>query len=625
MQKLRRLATRCLGIAAIAATSLAAAATLEPREIAARSKLALVTIIALDGSGQPMSQGSGFFLSADGILATNFHVVEGAAKLQVKIHTGEVYEHVLLRHADPRRDLAILRIPISGAPHLSLGDDQELVAGDRLYAMGNPVGLEATFSDGLLSARRLMDGTEMIQMTTPISHGSSGGPVMNSAGEVIGISSAGIEEGQNLNLTLPAHYIGPVLALGGEQVFPQGMPAGTTTSGAASSAANAAGGDDPHLAVVREQLDATTQVAASNGYQAGGESFGAVAQGAVESLDVQLDAAQDYLIVGACDNDCTDLDLALVDAAGTSIASDTATDDKPVLQFAGPGNGSYRLLVTMATCPAAPCRYGVRVFNKARAAAGGSGDDQYMAVVRAQLDASTQVATTSGYEAQGESFGAVAQGAVEPLDVQLDAAHDYLIVGACDNDCTDLDLALVDTAGNAIASDTATDDKPVLQFAGPGSGSYRLQVTMATCPAAPCRYGVRVFGKPRTQGGDDQHLAIVMRQLDRGSELTASAGYSSDGDHFGAVDRGTAQAVSLDLSAGNDYWIYGACDTDCKDLDLALMGPNGQTVARDTLEDDQPIIEVKGPASGNYRLVVTMADCTAAPCRYGVRVFSKSR
>lgn len=354
----------------LAASTTLAAPALEPRDIASKSKLALVTIFAVDASGQQTAQGSGFFLSADGVIATNFHVIEGAASLQIKVHTGEIYDHVFLRHADPRRDLAILRIPIAGAPHLKLGDDTALVVGDRLYAMGNPVGLEATFSDGLLSARRLMEGTEMIQMTTPISHGSSGGPVMNAAGDVIGISSAGIESGQNLNLTLPAHYIGPVLALGSDQLFPTGMPAApapasTAAAGAAApAAASGQASDDPHVAIVRQQLDAGATVASSAGYSALGDYFGALDAGANDTVQVEVDGTSDYFVVGACDSDCGDLDVAFVSSGGDILASDTADDDKPLVSVEEPAAGSYTLIVNMAQCKSAPCRFGLRVFSR---------------------------------------------------------------------------------------------------------------------------------------------------------------------------------------------------------------------------------------------------------------------
>ena len=112
---------------------------------------------------------------------------------------------------DKGHDLAILQVSALGVQPLPLGDSDAVEIGDTVYTAGNPGRLEGTFSDGLISAIR-PEGNELIhgkllQMTAPISAGSSGGPVLNDSSEVIGISVGFREEGQNLNYAIPVNYL----------------------------------------------------------------------------------------------------------------------------------------------------------------------------------------------------------------------------------------------------------------------------------------------------------------------------------------------------------------------------------------------------------------------------------
>jgi hypothetical protein len=105
------------------------------------------------------------------------------------------------------------------------------------------------------------------------------------------------------------------------------------------------------------------------------------------------------------------------------------------------------------------------------------------------------------YEARGYSMthqiftGSLNNGASEMVEVNLDIGTSYQIMGACDNDCSDLDLVLYDPAGNQLSSDLEMDDFPIVSTAARRSGAYKVKVTMAHCSAEPCRYGLGVFGK----------------------------------------------------------------------------------------------------------------------------------
>ncbi len=109
---------------------------------------------------------------------------------------------------DKQRDLAILKVSDIGAPTLSLGNSNGVQVGQSVYAVGNPVGfLEGTFAPGFVSSIRGKDPSKSIQITAPISQGSSGGPLLNDKGEVIGVVAGAITEGQNLNFAIPSNYL----------------------------------------------------------------------------------------------------------------------------------------------------------------------------------------------------------------------------------------------------------------------------------------------------------------------------------------------------------------------------------------------------------------------------------
>ena len=105
------------------------------------------------------------------------------------------------------RDLALLRLQDAQAPALALGESSEVAVGDEIFAVGNPRGLEGTFSAGIISGIRRVGQDTLLQVTAPISPGSSGGPILNGRGEVIGVAVASFTGGQNLNFAVPADYL----------------------------------------------------------------------------------------------------------------------------------------------------------------------------------------------------------------------------------------------------------------------------------------------------------------------------------------------------------------------------------------------------------------------------------
>ena len=181
-------------------------------EIAEKALAATVYLEMQDSNSVMLGFGSGFFVRQN-LIATNYHVIEGAAHGTAKLvgkHTTYTIEGVTA--TDKTNDLAILKVTAYGIKPLLLGNSDDVKIGETVYVAGNPKGLEGTFSDGIISSRRDKHIKERLQMTAPISLGSSGGPVLNSKGEIIGISYMTIESGQNLNFAIPSSYLKRLLA-----------------------------------------------------------------------------------------------------------------------------------------------------------------------------------------------------------------------------------------------------------------------------------------------------------------------------------------------------------------------------------------------------------------------------
>lgn len=150
--------------------------------------------------------GSGFFV-APNIIATNYHVIEGAFEASCYSNNSSTkYKIDGYLAADKSVDLVLLKVSGLNKPKLNFATET-VSPGQKIYVMGSPKGLPATISDGIISGMRDFEGYKLIQMTAPISPGSSGGPVLNSKGQLIGISVSQLTDGQNLNFAIPKSYL----------------------------------------------------------------------------------------------------------------------------------------------------------------------------------------------------------------------------------------------------------------------------------------------------------------------------------------------------------------------------------------------------------------------------------
>ena len=168
-----------------------------------------VVMIAIhDDKGKIIGSGSGIMIGKGGYILTNNHVACGGKYYTVKIEEDDNnYTTDQVIKYNPVLDLAVIRIDRPLNPLRIYNGPQKLVRGQKVVAIGSPLGLFNSVSDGIISGFRKLDDVDMIQFTAPISHGSSGGAVLNMYGEVIGISTAGFDDGQNINLAVGYEFI----------------------------------------------------------------------------------------------------------------------------------------------------------------------------------------------------------------------------------------------------------------------------------------------------------------------------------------------------------------------------------------------------------------------------------
>jgi hypothetical protein len=122
-------------------------------------------------------------------------------------------------------------------------------------------------------------------------------------------------------------------------------------------------------------------------------------------------------------------------------------------------------------------------------------DDEFIEQIIAQLEAATTTFVEAGYEALVWEGGALADDGTENYTVTLTEGHTYVLVGVCDSDCSDLDLTLLDGAGEFVVEDTEVDDAPVIEFTVTKSGEFTLPVTMFECSADFCYFGLALFAE----------------------------------------------------------------------------------------------------------------------------------
>lgn len=185
------------------------ASDMSPKQLFSTASQSIGTVLTYHADPHKDKQGSAVAI-APHVMVTNCHVISGGESVRIK-YRGRIVDATRL-HSDEERDLCTLEAKNLGALPAKIGKVARVSIGDRVYAIGNPSGLELTFTDGLVSGFREHRSGRVIQTSAAISAGSSGGGLFNAAGELVGVTTSGVRGGQLLGFAMPADWIALVPA-----------------------------------------------------------------------------------------------------------------------------------------------------------------------------------------------------------------------------------------------------------------------------------------------------------------------------------------------------------------------------------------------------------------------------
>lgn len=281
------------------------------------------------------------------------------------------------------------------------------------------------------------------------------------------------------------------------------MALGLSLALACFGAASAAAQETDYEAQVRSYLDAGLEAHTTHGYhrERNAEVIAPLAANDGHLWQLNLRAGVNYRVYGACDNDCSDLDMEIYGADGALVDRDVATDDTPYVQITPQRSGPAYVRFWVYACQQEPCYAGARLVSGGTPVEravdepqqGASAD--YEGVVRGELEAAGANQIAAGYTQFGDDLitSIPLAGEGHRQTVHLDAGRAYLFQGACDQDCSDVDMEILDPSGRQAAQDVATDDRPVVAVTPARAGDYTVRIWLAQCSVEPCYVGFRGF------------------------------------------------------------------------------------------------------------------------------------
>jgi len=217
---------------------------------------------------------------------------------------------------------------------------------------------------------------------------------------------------------------------------------------------------------------------------------------------VNLRAGESYRVYGVCDDNCGDLDMEIYAHDGVLVDRDVAANDRPYVQITPARSGLHHVRIWLYSCDAEPCLVAARVVfggtqvERAVDAADDAvdADEVYTATVVAELDAMTLEQEAAGFTRFGDDIvTAIPLAGEHRMTVNLERRVRYTFVGACDQDCSDVNMEVLDARGRRVAIDRAANDRPRVSISPGSDGVFVVRTWLAQCSIVPCFIGVRGF------------------------------------------------------------------------------------------------------------------------------------
>ena len=340
---------------------------------------------------------------------------------------------------------------------------------------------------------------------------------------------------------------------------------------------------------------------------------GNLASGEEAVFRAELVEGTEYMVLAFCDDDCSDLDLVLLDPDRVGVESDILPDAEPVLAFTASSTGTFRMRVAMVTCAQDPCGFALGVFEGSiQEGLGITG-----AHMVERLSRFREELLSEGYsELPMQESGTLYQARELRFPLTLEEGIEYQIVGVCDNDCNDLNLILYDPRGGMIAVDAFTDAIPVLSVSTERSEVLLVGVTMEACPMGPCQFQVAIFGKGDRIGPGGVMLpgrvvSATTREgvLEEGDELLEGGEYS---DAY-SVDAEAGQLIIVDLRSSDfNTFLVMESPGGTQERSQGFQGDQGHshlaTVAREAGTFTVVVTSSTPEAVGSYILQLAVAE-----------------
>lgn len=219
---------------------------------------------------------------------------------------------------------------------------------------------------------------------------------------------------------------------------------------------------------------------------------------------LELQRGVNYRIYGACDIDCSDVDMELYDATGAFVDRDIAVDATPYVQITPTQTGRHYVRIWLAACESEPCFVAARVVSggrpQERPQSGGDAGGAYAAAVRGHLERATAAAAREGFTpfGPGESIEGLRMNTRgQSVRFTLEAGRAYRFVGACDTDCTDLDIEVTDARGAVIGTNIDVDNPTSITVTPQRAGPHNVRIWLAACAQEPCYAALKGFVRGR--------------------------------------------------------------------------------------------------------------------------------